>query len=169
MTNGAWVCYEKRLKSYLYLVGEPLENVVLGGGIGVAGISDDLIHLGLQFLISGRIQKFLLEPLSIEVDEALHALALRHHHDQLQDLLLVLAQVLDSEEEQQLEVPEDIRIRSLHQLHIVGCQFERRAFEVHIPRRGRKHEAEIDVYDMPVDIHQDIVVVAVLDVEVVLD
>lgn len=53
--SGVWVCYEKRLKSYFYLVGEPLEDVVLGGGIGVAGISDDLINFGLQFLISSRI------------------------------------------------------------------------------------------------------------------
>lgn len=47
--------YEKRLKSYFYLVGEPLEDVVLGGGVGVAGIGDDLIHFGLQFFIGGRI------------------------------------------------------------------------------------------------------------------
>ena len=51
---------EKRLKkSYFYLISEPLKHIVLRSGIGITGVSDDLIDPGLQFLISSRIQKFL--------------------------------------------------------------------------------------------------------------
>ena len=66
-------------------------------------------------------------------------------------------------------MPEDIRLRPLHQFHVICGQFERRTLEVHVSGRGREHEAEVYVYDVPVDIDKDVGIVSILDVEVILD
>jgi len=161
---------EKKIQiSYFYLIGEPLKDVILRSCIRITGVSDDLIDPRLQLFISRRIQKFLLETLPIKIDETLHALAFGHHHDQLQDLLLVLSQILHTEEEQQLKMPKNVRLRPLHQLHIISSQLEGRSLKVHISGWGREHEAKIYMYDMSINIDKDVVIVAILDIEVILD
>lgn len=120
-------------------------------------------------MVSCVFEKLLLEPPLVEFDEALHALALYHHHYQLNYLLLVFAQVLQTEEEQQLEVFEDVGIFALHQLYVVLGELERGSFEVHVAWRAGKHKAEVDVNDVSIHINQDVVVMPVLDVKEVLD
>jgi len=139
------------------------------GGVGVAGILDDPINYLLQLLISGVLEELLLQPALVELDEAFHALALSHHHYQFDYLFFVLPQVFESQEEQQLEVLEDVRILSLHQFDVVLREFEGRPLEVHVAWGAGEHEAEVDVYDVPVDINKDVVIVPILDIEEVLD
>lgn len=76
----------------------------------------------------------MLEPALVEVDEALHAFALGHHHHQLQNLLLVLSKVLHSQEEEQFEVLEDVGVSALHQLHVILGQLEWRSLKIHVSR-----------------------------------
>ena len=98
----------KNWLSNLNSVGEPLVHIVVRSGVGVAGILDDIVNDVLQLLVSSVLKKLLLEPPLIELDKTLHALALGHHQDQLDNLLLVFAEVLQPEEEEQLEVLEDV-------------------------------------------------------------
>lgn len=137
--------------------------------VGVTGIFDDIACNSFEFFIRCILEEFVLQTFAIKIDEALHALALHHHHDQLHYLLLVLPQVLQPQKEQQFEVLEDVRLRALHQIHVVLREFEGGFFEVHVAGRAGDHETEIDVDDVAVDVHQDIVVVSILDVEEVLD
>ena len=64
---------------------------------------------------------------------------------------------------------EDVTVLALHQVDVVLSQLKGGFLEVHVPRRTWKHETEVDVNDMPVDIDQNIVVMAVFDVEEVGD
>ncbi len=66
------------------------------GGIGVASVLDNGVDDLLEFLIRGILEKLLLESAFVKLDEALHAFAPSHHQDQLDDFLLVLAEVLQS-------------------------------------------------------------------------
>ena len=64
---------------------------------------------------------------------------------------------------------EDVGLLALHQLHVVGGQFEGRFLEAHVTGRGGNDEGEVDVDYVPAGVDQDVVVVPVFYGEEVLD
>ena len=169
MGEGLCGCYMKKLKqSYLYLIGEPLEHIVLGSCVGITGILYYVIHDHLQLLVCCVLEEFTLQSLWVEIQEAFHSFQLSHHHYDLHDFLLVLSEILDAQKEQQLEMLEDIRINTFHEFDIVIGELEGGSFEVHVAWRTREHEAEIDMDEVSEYIDQNVVIVPIFDVKVVL-
>lgn len=60
---------------------------------------------------------------------------------------------------------ENVRIFALHQLDIVLGQFEGRLLEVHVPRATRYHETEVNMNYVALSVHQDVIVVPVLNLQ----
>ena len=70
------------------------------------------------------------------------------------------------------ELPELQKRRALYatqDIYILHGQFEWRGLEAQVPRRVRKHEAEVDVHDMAFAVDEDVPVMPVLDLEEVRD
>ena len=127
-----------------------------------------MVHDALQLLVSGRVVKSFLHGFLVELLEALH-LAVGHHDDGIHDLLLVLAEKLEPQKEEESEVGEDVRIAALHQLDVVCSELKRSSFKVHVAGTAGEDEAEVDMNHVAMGVDEDVVVVAVLDLEEVLD
>lgn len=60
---------------------------------------------------------------------------------------------------------ENIGFLAFHELSVILGEFERSPLEVHVTWGAGKHKTKINVYDMPIDIHEDIIVMPILDIE----
>jgi hypothetical protein len=150
------------------VVSEPLEGIVVASSVRINSAADNLLHTLHQFLVSRALVEPAFKGLPGVLVEALHAGTVGHHLHALHNLALVLADELEGEEEEQLEVEENVRVDAVHELQVVAGELEGCLFEGEVAWRAAEDEAEVDMDDVPVAVHQDVVVVTVLDLEQVL-
>lgn len=67
-----------------------------------------------------------------------------------------------------LEIFKHVRFEPSHDLQVLRGEFKRGGFEVEVPRRLVENEAEIDVDDVAIFGNQNVAVVAILDVQEIL-
>ena len=96
-----------------------MEPVIPGGAVGTVGFMNDFLGDFQQFFIGGGFMEPFLHGRLIKLFEAFHSWAVGHHDNAFHDLFLVLSDIFESEEEQQFEVLEDIRLCAFHQFHVV--------------------------------------------------
>ena len=154
MTNGYYkltVCSKinNGLGSRVYIIGEPLINVIMACGIAVDSCLYDSFYPVHEFLISGPFMKSASQRFSIKLLEAFHIFTVRHHFYPFHDISLVVANKLECEEEEVLEVQKDIWVYPVHELNVIFRQFERRLFEPEVPRRTTDNKAEVYVDYVP--------------------
>jgi len=97
--------------------------------------------------------------------EAFHILAVSHDLDPFDDLPFVVADELESKEEEVLEMQENVRLCTFHEINVIFGQFEGSLFEGKHSWGATDDEAKINVNDVSKVVNKNVVVVTILDLE----
>lgn len=143
-------------------VGVPLVSVIVACTVGTPCLLHYIVYNYLKLLICSILMEPTLHCFTFEFSKALHALTITHHHNNLHDLLFILPNELQSQEKKCPVMQENIRLLTLHNLHVVLSEFEWCFLESHVSRRTRDYKAKVDMNYMPICIHQNVVVMSVL-------
>ena len=92
-----------------------------------------------------------------------------HDVNQYKEVIQVSLHLVEATDHQAFEVFVHLTVIASQQVNVFFCQLKGRGLEVHATRGGLKHEAEINVDEVPLRINEDVPIVPVLHIEQVVE